>query len=432
MRRIVLLFLAISLAAPTALRAEVSFDDFFAKGALRVDLIHTGTKGEERFSLDEIIHEPIWAGNPNRLIDKNNLGAYLLRVFDATTNELIFSRGFGSLFWEWLTTEEAASGAWRSMHETVRMPWPKRPVQVTIAARGEQGMFREIYSIVVDPASHLISRERRNRDVEIVVLEENGPPAEKVDVLIIADGYGATDRDKLMADLERFAAFFFSTSPFRELRQRINLRVAAACSADTGPDEPRKGLFADTAVGTNFNTFDSPRYLTTHENRAMRDIAANVPCDAILIMVNSSRYGGGGIFNLWAVFTTDNEYDGYLMMHEFGHSFAGLGDEYYTSSTSYDDFYPKGVEPWEPNVTALFDPAHPKWKAMLTAGVPLPTPDDVEKYPPPTVGAFEGAGYVAKGLYRPSIDCMMFSKGNQPYCPVCRATVERMIRFHSE
>jgi hypothetical protein len=158
----------------------------------------------------------------------------------------------------------------------------------------------------------------------------------------------------------------------------------------------------------------------------------------------------------------------YVFVHEFGHSFAGLGDEYYSSDVAYTDFYPADVEPWEPNLTALLEGRDLKWGHLVADGTPIPTPwekalydslvtvrgdldtesatydEDVAKIDAERsgileesaysgkVGAFEGAGYASEGVYRPALDCRMFSKSLAPFCPVCMEAIERMIDFHTE
>ena len=249
-------------------------------------------------------------------------------------------------------------------------------------------------------------------------------------------------------------------------------------SAESGVDEPRNGRYVKTAVSSSFNAFDTPRYLLTEDNKAYRDIAAAVPYDGIVILVNDERYGGGGIYNFYGLSTVNNELSENVFLHEFGHSFGGLGDEYYDSSTAYNDFYPEGAEPAEPNITRLMDPQNIKWKALVAPGTPLPTPwgkeeaealmaqmgelrkammaDGVEKAQADElkakmeslraqhreitqanvekwrgkVGAFEGAGYVSKGIYRPEIQCMMFSNARKAYCAVCRAAIEARIHHY--
>ncbi|RMF58462.1 MAG: peptidase M64, partial [Calditrichaeota bacterium] len=429
----------------------IPFDQFFVNKTLRVDYFHTGTATREIISLDQAYQEGPWAGSRTRLIDTLNLGKYLVRVFDVESNQLIFSRGFSSIYGEWETTGEAKDEIARTFHESVLLPFPKRPVQVVLAKRDRWMHFQDIFSTVIDPASRFVNREPRSRDFKVLTLLETGPPEKRVDFLLLGDGYTKDELGKFRKDAEHWKRVILQTSPFKENAQRLNIRAIEVVSEDSGIDEPRKNVWKHTALGCSYNSFDSPRYVLTLENKAIRDIASAAPYDFIYILVNSKRYGGGGIYNLYATGmtgVTNPDFDWhveYMFTHEFGHSFAGLGDEYYSSSVSYEDFYPRGVEPWEPNVTALLDPEHLKWKAFVAPDTPLPTPWPKAKFDSleavratwdrskpgyyekwaklraeqvkamqaspyyGKVGAFEGAGYSSRGLYRPGMDCRMFS-----------------------
>ena len=453
---------------------HAQFNRFFENKTLRVDYHHSGTATKECISLDQAYEEGVWAGSQLNLVDTLNLGKYLVKLFDGATNQLIFSRGFGNIYGEWETTEEAKNEVVRTFHESVLLPFPKKPVQVVIAKRDKWMHFQDIFSTVIDPASRFVNREKRGREFKVVTLLENGPSHQKVDFLLLGDGYAQSDLDKFRKDAERWKKVILETSPFKEHAKKLNIRAIEVISDDSGIDDPRKNIWKNTALGTSYNSLDSQRYILTLDNRAWRDIAAAAPYDFIYILVNSTQYGGGGIYNQFATGMTGVEkpnldwHVDYMFTHEFGHSFAGLGDEYYTSDVSYLEFYPKGVEPWEPNVTALVNRDRVKWQPFLETGTPLPTPwakakfdsleavratwkrdepgyyekwlgmrkqqDDLMKASPyfGKMGAFEGAGYSSQGLYRPALDCRMFSLSMTPYDPVCRTGIERVIRFYSE
>jgi hypothetical protein len=336
-------------------------------------------------------------------------------------------------------------------------------------------IFHELASIIIDPTDPVqVNKQRQALAWPTAALIKNGEPSRKVDIVILGDGYARDDMDKFRADARHFADVMFSTPPFSARKTDFNVWTVEVPSAESGIDIPDKDVWKAGALGTRYNTFGSARYVLTTENKTLRDIAALVPYDFVCILVNDSRYGGGGIFQLYATTYTNERVRGqewqmdYVFVHEFGHSFAGLGDEYYTSSTAYNDFYPAGVEPWEPNVTALLDPKNVKWNNLVTPGLPIPTtwakasydsieairgkldrlaPDYYEKREPlyragmeilhdPSfkgkVGAFEGAGYATKGLYRPSLDCRMFSLSTVGFDPVCSAAINRMIDFYSK
>ena len=406
------------------------YDDHFGDATMRVDYYHFGDAGNEDAAIDVVIKEGPWPQSRVNLTNAPDNGKYRLKIVDVGNGQSLYEQGYSTLFGEWQTTSEAKA-VQRVFHETLRFPFPLRTVRVEIWSRNVKGKLRRVFAQTIDPSSHLVGSAALRKDVEVLTLNSAGTPRESLDVVFLADGYPTEQLEKARRDLKRYATVFLDTPPFDKFKEQINLYGVIPTSGHTGPDEPRKGLARAPAVGTTFNTFDSPRYLTTLDNRAMRDLAAVVPYDSIFIMVNTSRYGGAGIYNFFSVFVSDNEYDEYVFIHEFGHGFAGLADEYYTSSVSYSDFYPKGVEPSEPNITALVDGAdNVKWKAMLDKDIPVPTPN--ERKFEGAVGVFEGAGYSAKGLYRPAYDCKMKSKRLLDFCPVCMKAVQDMIRFHTE
>lgn len=452
-----------------------TFDQYFTDKTLRVDCHHTGTKGQESISLDKVYEEGSWPGTKTNLLDPLNLGEYILRVYDLASASLVYSRGYSTMFNEWQTTEEAANGILRTFHETVRLPFPKQPIQVTISRRDKQMVFHEIFSAVIDPASPTqVNRETASSYFKSGKLIDNGPPEKKVDLLIVGDGYTKADMEKFRSDVKHFSDVLFSTNPFRGRKKDFNVWYIEVESAESGIDKPDKNTWKNTVLGAMYNTFGSARYVLTEENRRLRDIAAAVPYDAIAILVNDNRYGGGGIYNLYTTCFTQTDQKGYewqmdyVFVHEFGHSFAGLGDEYYSSQVSYLDFYAKGVEPWEPNITALNDPNKLKWRSLVEAGTPLPTPwqkavydslgrergkldrlapDYYQKREPlwqeeqrllkeatyaGKVGAFEGAGYNSQGLYRPAVDCRMFSLSLVDFDPLCSSAISRMIDYYTK
>lgn len=428
----ILLVIAAVAALVTPLHAGEcpDFERFFTSGCMRVDMFHSGTAAAESFSIDEVVREPYWGGNPRSLADTLGLGAYLLRVFDLETNALIFSRGYCTVFGEWKTTDEAAGGVIRTFHESVRLPYPKATVQIRIDGRDRGNVFRNLFDVVVDPSDYHINNESRYRGFKKSRLVHNGSPERKVDIVIMGDGYKRDEIHKLRKDAERMLEVLFGVEPFAGRKRDFNVHLIETVSEDSGIDEPRKGFYRSTPLGLSFNSLDLSRYVLALPNKEIRSYAAAVPYDQIMIIANTERYGGGGIFNLYSTCTSDNEYSGYVFVHELGHAFAGLGDEYYSSTVVYNDAYPEGVEPWEPNITALLDTTDIKWGDMIGEGTPVPTPDD-STYAG-TVGCFEGAGYSAEGLYRPCRDCWMFSKKESEFCPVCRRAIDRMIDFHTE
>jgi hypothetical protein len=422
------LLAGLTLLLPLLARAEVPAFRFDA--TLRIDLHHSGDVKSETFDIDELRLEGAWPGNRRQLVDRSGLGCTLAEVYPEAhrAREPIFSQAYCSLFGEWRTTDEAKQMR-RTFSETVRLPLPTGKVRLVMSTRDKKNRMRKVFEAAVDPASLQVSRERRRGGLKVTALHRGGPVERCLDIVFLGDGYQSWQLDKFRQDARRFTSVLLQAAPFADLRSRINVWAVESPSRESGVDEPRKGLFRDTALSMSFNTFGSSRYLMTADHKAVRDVAANAPYDTIVIITNTSRYGGGGIYNFYASLVSDNEYDEYTLVHEFGHSLAGLGDEYYTSSTAYNDMYPKGVEPWEPNLTVERRRARLKWRALVAAETPIPTPEEPRHAG--LVGLFEGAGYSAKGLFRPSIDCKMFDKGHKPFCPVCLRAVTDAVTRHA-
>lgn len=412
-----------------AVDEQPSYGAWFAEGTIRLDYEHGGTATEESIVLHALKDEGPWSGSRTWLVDPTGMGKYRVEIRDAASGGLLWSRGYCTLFGEWQTTNEAKETR-RAFPETLRFPRPKAAVEVSLHTRGRDGAFSRIWTkkLTIDA---LPKKAATGAAPEVVLLTRGGAPATTLDVVIVPAGYPRAQDPKMRADLARFAKTLLGTPPFDRHAESIAVRGIIHHTSPAGAAEPRKGRpVTENGLQATFDTLGSARYLNALGHWTLRDLAGAAPYDAIFVMVNTSRYGGAGIFNYYAVFPSDNDYDEYVFVHEFGHSFGGLGDEYYTSSVAYSDFYPKGVEPWEPNVTALLEGREGlKWLDMIAAEVPIPTP---EEDPWKTgIGAFEGAGYSAKGLYRPAFDCKMFSKRTIDFCPVCMCAVERMIRLYT-
>jgi hypothetical protein len=447
--------------------AAVSSDAGVAR-TLRLDYFHTASAAEEHFARDGLVLEGPWAGNPGRSIDDTNLGKYLFEVIDRATNRTLYSRGFASICGEWESTDESKREL-RTFHESLRFPEPAGPVQVVLKKRGTDGLFHEVWSVAVDPKDPTIDRTTPPPGRVWAVLE-SGPPREKVDLLLLGDGYTAAEMGKWHADARRLTDLLFSVSPFKERKADFNVWALDTPSGESGVARPSDGVYRRSALRATYDAFGSERYVLDFDNKRVREAAAAAPYDVMEIVVNGRKYGGGGIFNLYATVASDNAFTPYVFVHEFGHHFAGLADEYYTSDVAYGSSTER-PEPWELNVTA--DPASPKWKDLVAAGTPLPTPwakeafeaaqKDIqarrrkiraEKRPEEemealfreeqtkmdallgegpyakTVGAFEGAMYEARGYYRPEANCIMFTRHTE-FCRVCRRAIERIIDLYA-
>jgi hypothetical protein len=454
--------------------ASADFDATFTGRSLRFDYHHTGTYGDEHIAPDAWRLEGGWPGSRTQLIDETNLGKYMVVVVDPRTHRTLYSRGFASIYGEWETTGEAKK-QWKSIHESVRFPEPRQPVQVTLKKRADDGTFRELFSTTVDPSSRFVDRSALSPRGTVTTVHAGGDPATSVDLLFLAEGYTAGEADKFAADVARLTEVFFATEPFQSRKADFNVHSIHVPAAESGISNPRVGVWRDAPFGCSFNSFDSDRYVLTYANRTIREVAAQAPYDTMVMVFNDRKYGGGGIYNLYSTCAADSKEAAYLLVHEFGHSFAGLGDEYYTSQVSYESFNPAGVEPWEPNLTALLDPAQLKWRDLVDDATPLPTPweqddydakslayqakrtalrergaseeeaealfDEVRAMTGPMleaqthygqVGAFEGGGYEAKGIYRPEVDCIMFTRNPTTYCRVCTRGITTVIDLYSE
>jgi hypothetical protein len=459
-----------SLVTTTAFSLLAAGSALATPRTMRLDYFHTGNATEERFSLDRIVLEPLdWPGNPARAIDDTNLGKYFFEVIDRGSNRVIFSRGYASIFGEWETTDEAKERH-RTFSESLRFPAPARPVQVVVKKRDARNAFREIWSTLVDPADMFIDSSRPASPGPLLEIQRNGPPAEKSDFLILGDGYAAGERAKFEKDARRLTEILFSVSPFKERRSDFNVWALCPPSEESGISRPSTGIHRRSRIGATYDAFGSERYVLTFDNRSFRDVASFAPYEHVEILTNTKTYGGGGIFNLYSTVAADSLWSPYVFVHEFGHHFAGLADEYFTSDVAYGAATER-IEPWEPNVTALKDPEHFKWKDLVTPGTPLPTPWPKEAFEKASreiqkrrreirarklpeeemdrlfleekeaetkllhsdasasnaVGAYEGALYEATGYYRPQIDCIMFTRNAVPFCAACRRAIERII-----
>jgi len=422
MKSIFLLILFFSTAFP-----QINFGDYFEGKTLRLDYFHTGDKENEFYSINELIEEPYWGGSKVNLIDKFNFGQYKFEVYDISSGKLIYSRGYSTIFNEWQTTEEAKQTS-RSFIETVVFPYPRNPAKVKFYASNRNNEWVEKYEYLVDPENYFIKKERVAEYPNFEVLN-SGDPSKKVDIVFIPEGYTEDEMNLFKEDCQKFAEYLFNSSPFKENEDKFNIWGIEAPSLESGTDIPKDDVWKKTLLNSNFYTFETERYLMTYDNKTLRNVASNAPYDQIYIIVNSDKYGGGAIFNHYSLCVNDNPNSEFVFVHEFGHGFASLADEYYTSDVAYQDYYPLDVEPTDPNLTTLVD-FDSKWKDLVNESTPIPTPD-TDGYEG-KVGAFEGGGYMEKGIYRPTRDCTMKSISIDNFCPVCKRAIQEMIDFYSE
>jgi len=409
----------------TLVKAQTNYYEFFNDSILRIDYTIGGNFETTEIFPGQMKKEPFYSGSRKNIIDTKNYGTFRYRLFDKRSKKLIFSKGFCDLFQEWQTTIEAKKIK-KSFYQSARLPFPKHEIQFTIDQRKRDGNFIRIFSTDINPKDHFILNEKSQKYKHEIILK-SGTPKHKVDLVFLPEGYTEKEMEKFINDVRRMTGIIFSESPFNKHKKDFNIYAVKVPSVESGTDIPGENIYKNTAFNSTFYTFNTPRYLTTTDMKDIYDATSTIPCDHIYLLVNTRRYGGGGFYNFISVCSADNELTSKTIVHEFGHGFAGLADEYYTSSVSYNNFYNLKIEPWEPNITTLvaFDE---KWKNTIKQKTPIPTPD-TEKYEN-KIGVFEGGGYNTKGIYRPYRDCRMKSNKAKGFCPVCQHAIEETIEWY--
>lgn len=420
------LFLLLSLCSIFN-NVNAQYDIYFTNQQLRIDYYIYGNSDTCYYALDKYVMEPVWGGTRNNLVDSLGYGDYLFEVMLHDSDVVIYSRGYCNLFGEWQTTPEAETVT-KGFNESVIMPYPKELVDVAFYMRDYNGDFIEKMRLVINPNDYFI-QDAPKFSHSILNVYGDYAPDKAVDIVILPDGYTQEEMGKFVIDCNFFKECLFSYDPYISYKDRFNIRAVMAPSKDSGVSIPAEDVWKNTAVNCSFYTFDSERYCMSYDNQSIRNLAGMVPYDQIYILANTSKYGGGGIYNFYCVSSTDDHFSSDVIIHEFGHGFAGLGDEYYDDSGSYEEFYNLSIEPWEPNITTLVD-FDSKWKDLVKKKTPVPTPED-GKYLN-EVGVFEGGGYEPKGMYRPKMDCLMKSFNGSTFCEVCNRAIERMILYYTE
>ena len=441
---------------------------------LRVDYYHGGNADSEMYSLHQVVIEPLpWPGNPDKPIDTLGRGHFLFQVEDPESGKVLYSRGYSSIFQEWQHTGEARKMN-RTFHESVRFPKPDKPVLLRILSRNDLQEFESAWTVEIDPADMLAVREHAPAPESVLDIHVSGNSADKVDVVILGDGYTAAEAEKFESDARRLTEYMFSVQPFKNRADDFNVRAINPPAPVSGTNRPSNETFRHSPSGTTFDAFRAERYILAFDNPGLRSLIQHVPYEFIFILANSETYGGGGIYGLYATVAVGSGWADYVFVHEFGHHFAALADEYYTSDAVYEETAQR-TEPWEPNVTAMHDPDQLKWGVLVLKGTALPTAwpkaefeafqqknqarrrqlradrrpesemnqlfrdeqDHVttlfSKHPETNslVGAFEGANYSATGYYRSEMNCMMFTR-NSSFCHVCSDAIEEVIDLYTD
>ena len=456
--------------APGGRLSEAEMDERLSEATLRIDYIFSGTDKECRIAVDELNRLEGWAGRRRRMKEVPLRGNGQVCMRDEATGDTLYRTSFSTLFQEWQATEEATRTT-RSFENVFLLPMPNVAVNVTVELYDFHNQVVGSLTHPVDPEDILIRPKGGFRDEDVLryveaggglspkgiparYVHHSGSPADCIDVVILAEGYTAAEANLFFADAETASESLFNHEPYASLSDRFNILAVAAASADSGVSVPREGLWKNTAIGSHFDTFYSNRYLTTLRLKQLHDVLAEFPYEHIIILANTDTYGGGGIYNSYTLTTAHHAQFRPVVVHEFGHSFAGLADEY-----SYDDqyvemYYPD-TEPWEPNITTLAD-FRSKWQDMLPAGTVLPNGKVVADLPDGRgarrgaglgrasdrrararrrsiegVGLFEGAGYQSKGVWRGAEDCRMRTNSAGAFCPVCQQAITDIIDFYT-
>ena len=421
-----ILFL-LCLIAVASTRAQV-FADHFADKTLRVDYIFNGNASGQAICLDGLSALPTWAGRKHHLAELPLQGNGQIVMRNAASGKTIYTTSFSSLFQEWLETDEARNVT-KGFENTFLLPSPLQPVEIEITLLDPRRNVRASMKHIVHPNDVLIEQKGNSHITPHKYLLHNDSPEKCIDVAILAEGYTLQEIQTFYEDADIACKSIFDHEPFKSMKKRFNVVAVASPSTDSGVSVPRLNEWKHTAFGSHFSTFYSDRYLTTSRVKAIHDALAGIPYEHIIILANTEEYGGGGIYNSYTLTTAHHPMFRPVVVHEFGHSFGGLADEYFYDNDVMTDTYPLDIEPWEQNISTQVDFAA-KWKDMLSENTPVPTPAEVsENYP---TGVYEGGGYSAKGIFRPAENCRMRTNEYPAFCPVCQRALRRIIEFYTE
>lgn len=421
-----ILFL-LCLIAVASTRAQV-FADHFADKTLRVDYIFNGNASGQAICLNGLSALPTWAGRKHHLAELPLQGNGQIVMRNAASGKTIYTTSFSSLFQEWLETDEARNVT-KGFENTFLLPYPLQPVEIEITLLDPRRNVRASMKHIVHPNDVLIEQKGNSHITPHKYLLHNDSPEKCIDVAILAEGYTLQEMQTFYEDADIACKSIFDHEPFKSMKKRFNIVTVASPSTDSGVSVPRLNEWKHTAFGSHFSTFYSDRYLTTSRVKAIHDALAGIPYEHIIILANTEEYGGGGIYNSYTLTTAHHPMFRPVVVHEFGHSFGGLADEYFYDNDVMTDTYPLDIEPWEQNISTQVDFAA-KWKDMLSENTPVPTPADVsENYP---TGVYEGGGYSAKGIFRPAENCRMRTNEYPAFCLVCQRALRRIIEFYTE
>ena len=415
-------------AAVGSAHAVVDFGTFFADSTLRLDYIFSGTNRTQHIAVTDLSKTAAWYGRRHNLDSLLLGGNGQLTMVDAATGDTIYRHSFSTLFQEWQSTEEATRLE-RSFEAPFIVPLPHRPADIICTLLDTHNRVTSELRHRVDPADILIRDRSHEQQTPWHYIRKGGDSRDCIDVAIVAEGFTEEQMPEFLAMCDSSIAALTAHEPYSSLIDRFNFVAVMPVSHQNGISIPHSNLWFDTALGAHYDTFYSDRYLTIPSVNRLYDICTGIPFEHFLILANTEEYGGGGIFNSYTIASARlRRAKLEVIVHEFGHSFGGLGDEYFYDD-QYETMYPSDTEPWEPNLTTLVD-FDSKWRDMLPAGTPIPTPADGRDLTT-KVGVYEGGGYQSKGVYRPTQECRMKINEVEVFCPVCQRAIRRLIDFYT-
>ena len=429
MRKKIISALTVLLLISGGMKAQ-NFDEYFSETTLRVDYLFNGNAQQHTISLDELVSLPAWAVRRPPLNQFPLAGNGNIVMKDKESGKVIYRTSFSSLFQEWLGEDEAKHVT-RGFENSFLLPYPKHPAIVTIQLMDAYHKPCASLTHEINPKDILIHQRGTTRITPHRYLLQSGPSDKCIDIAIMAEGYTADEMNLFYKDAQEACDAIFAHEPFKHMKNKFNIVAVESVSQDSGVSIPRNNEWKSTAVNSHFDTFYSDRYLTTRSVKAMHNWLAGIPYEHIIILANTDTYGGGGIFNAYLLTTAHHAMFKPVVVHEFGHSFGGLADEY-AYDTAPSPLYPYTVEPWEPNITTLVD-FKSKWEDLIPENTPIPTPIETDSTTIYTkVGVYEGGGYTLKGIYRPTTECRMKINEAPCFCPVCERALEKLILFYTE
>lgn len=411
------------------------FNRYFIDATLRIDYTFIGNIKQQHIAVDELCKIPRWYGKHQRLSELPVEGNGQITVRDHKTQTIIYRNSFSTLFQEWLSNDEAKT-ATKSFENVFLVPFPKDTADITIELRDNRRSVMTQLTHMVVPNDILIRKIGDKSVTPYETLQQAADTSRCIHIAYVAEGYTEAEMPTFLNDCRTAMEALFAHEPFKTLRNRFNVVAVKAPSAESGTSNPGKGIWKNTALHSNFNTFYSDRYLTTLHLKDLHNWLAGTPYEHIIVLVNTDNYGGGGILNSYNLSMTHHRAFKPVVVHEFGHSFAGLADEY-----AYDyeaiPMYPHDIEPWEKNITTMVD-FKSKWSDMVKKGTKIPTeqPADLDKPNAKKekwqIGAYEPAGYSMHGVYRAYPDCRMRTNNNPEFCPVCQKAITELVKFYTE